>query len=330
MLTSLVLLSAGLDRRSKIDDATPATLPRGQVLRQCCNGKSEQTYYLYIPRSGGNHAPLMVSIHGVSRNAHKHAHLLAPLAERYGVVLIAPLFTKTMFPDYQRLGRVGRGPRADHALDQVVGDALLKTGADTRRMYLCGYSGGGQCAHRYAMAHPERVAGVVVGAAGWYTFPDNAIRFPRGIIASKSLPGVHFDPERFLRVPMTIIVGSMDIARDTELNQSLRIDKQQGENRLVRAENWIRAMNYAAHARGLHTRYRLEIMPGVGHSFGQGVRSGELGERIFQNLFAKPLAGKHKDLSQMNTTEILAEQINFAVSTGSANSTPAVQTNLSG
>ncbi len=285
MLTSLLLSSAGFDQHPNLQQTEHARLPRGKVVLQRIRGMQGQGYYLYIPRTCGANSPLMISVHGVSRNARQHAALLAPLAERFGVVLVAPLFTQQLFPDYQRLGRLGRGPRADLALDQIIGDVLYKTACDFKRLYLFGYSGGGQFAHRYAMAHPERVGGVVVGAAGWYTFPDASIRFPRGNAASAELNSLHFDAERYLRVPMSVVVGSEDNKRDAELNKSARIDKQQGLNRLQRGENWIMAMRRQAEVRGLATPYSIETMPGIRHSFKDGMQSGQLGERIFRLLF---------------------------------------------
>jgi poly(3-hydroxybutyrate) depolymerase len=285
MLTPLLLTSAGLDRLQKPQDFIKPELATGKVLKRRLTGNPGQTYYLYIPRSMRKSAPLMISIHGVSRNARQHARMLSTMAEQYGVILLAPLFRKKVFPDYQRLGRLGRGPRSDLALDRIIGEVLYLTGADTRRLYLSGYSGGGQFAHRYAMAHPERVAAVVIGAAGWYTFPDKKQCYPRGIASTRSLPSLRFNQTRFLRIPMTVIVGDQDIERDPELNKSPLIDSQQGLTRVERARNWIESMNRATAAHDIAAHHRLTILPGVGHSFEQGVELQAMNEKIFSSLF---------------------------------------------
>jgi len=311
MLTPLLLSSAGFDRLQKPQDFIKPELATGKVLKRRLAGYLGQTYYLYIPRSMRKSAPLMVSIHGVSRNARQHARMLSSMAEQYGVVLLAPLFSKQQFPDYQRLGRLGHGPRADLALDRIIGEVLFLTGADRGRLYLSGYSGGGQFAHRYAMAHPERVAAVVIGASGWYTFPDNKQRYPRGIASTKSLPSLRFDRTRFLRIPMTVIVGDKDNERDLELNKSPRIDMQQGLNRLERARNWIESMNLAATAHDIAAHHQLTVLPGVGHSFEQGIEVEAMNEKIFSSLFdardnanqAEPCRVQYSDLSgNMNLT----------------------------
>jgi poly(3-hydroxybutyrate) depolymerase len=285
MLTPLLISSAGLDQLQQPRNFIKPELPTGKVLKRRLGGYYEQTYYLYIPRSAGKSAPLMVSIHGVSRNAKQHARMLSSMAEQYGVILLAPLFSKKQFPDYQRLGRLGRGPRSDLALDRIIGEVVYLSGADTGRLYLFGYSGGGQFAHRYAMAHPERVAAVVIGAAGWYTFPDKNNCYPRGIASIKSLPSLRFDQTRFLRIPMTVIVGDQDIERDPELNKSPRIDRRQGLNRVERARNWIESMNRATAAHDIAAHHRLTILPGIGHSFEQGVELKAMNEKIFSSLF---------------------------------------------
>jgi pimeloyl-ACP methyl ester carboxylesterase len=111
--------------------------------------------------------------------AKDHALKFASFAERYGVVLVAPLFPKDRFGDYQRLGRNGRGERADQALNRILTEVGFLTGANIDKLYMFGYSGGGQFVHRYAMAYPQRTARIVVAAAGWYTFPDSAVNYPR-------------------------------------------------------------------------------------------------------------------------------------------------------
>lgn len=285
MLTPLLLSGARLGQLLNPRDTIEAGLQAGKVLKRRLGGRLGQVYYLYIPRSAGKRPPLMVSIHGISRNARQHAKLLSSVAELYGVIVLAPLFSKKQFPDYQRLGRLRCGPRADLALDRIVGEVLYLTGADTERLYLFGYSGGGQFAHRYAMAHPERVAGVVIGAAGWYTMPQSENSFPHGVGLCRDLPSLRFDSSRFLRVPMTVIVGDRDTDRDPGLNKSEKIDRLQGRNRIERAYTWAKTMNLVAKSRGMTEHFRVEVLSGVDHSFELGISHGAMQDKIFSYLF---------------------------------------------
>jgi hypothetical protein len=148
MLTPLLLAGSRLDQLLDPRETGESALDTGKVLKRRLGGRHGQVYYLYVPRSAGKRPPLMVSVHGISRNARQHAKLLSSMAELYGVIVLAPLFSEKQFPDYQRLGRLRRGPRADLALDRIVGEVLYLTGADSERLYLFGYSGGGQFAVR--------------------------------------------------------------------------------------------------------------------------------------------------------------------------------------
>ena len=242
-------------------------------------------YYLYLPSRGAAGAPVFVTVHGITRNAEDHARRFAPHAEEQGVVLIAPLFPAGLFPRYQRLGRDGRGERPDRVLDEIVAEVGAMTGAKTDKLYLFGYSGGGQFVHRYTMAYPHRVMRYVVGAAGWYTFPDPDTRFPRGIKPRDDLPGVTFDPKAFLNVPGAVVVGERDAKADKALNQSARITLQQGGDRLERGRRWVSSMRQAALDVGLHTPYLLHVLPDCGHSFQRCMVRAGMGALIFKSLF---------------------------------------------
>ena len=64
------------------------------------------------------------------------------------------------------------------------------------------------------------------------------------------------------QIPLTVIVGLNDTA---ELPLEL-IPGQKGRNRFEIAQNWIQDMDAFAEANGLKSRFKLEIIPGKGHS----------------------------------------------------------------
>ncbi|MGH7960374.1 MAG: hypothetical protein ACRERD_00925, partial [Candidatus Binatia bacterium] len=148
-VTMQTVLNPGFSSHAK-----GVSLPVATILDRTLAQEPEQQYFLYIPSTGSAGVPVFVTVHGISRNATQHMRHFAPLAEHYGVVLVAPLFPRDHFRDYQRLGRRGKGKRADHALDKIVTEVGSLTGATTDTLYLFGYSGGGQFVHRYALAHP--------------------------------------------------------------------------------------------------------------------------------------------------------------------------------
>jgi poly(3-hydroxybutyrate) depolymerase len=260
------------------------SLPRKKVLRFVRQDHSEQQFFVYVPSSGGDRAPLFVAVHGISRNGHEQAQLFSSYCEEFGVVLVAPLFTEEHSKDYQRLGRAGHGPRADAALNSILEEVVRLTGAASAQIHLFGFSGGAQFAHRYTMAYPHRVARAVIAAAGWYTFPDPKTRYPYGIRRSRDLPEVRFDAEEFLQVPMTVLVGDRDTTTE-HLRCTERVNRQQGETRIERARNWVEAMRAAAEAHHLDPLVTFDSIPGGDHWFATLMQSGQLGDRVFTALF---------------------------------------------
>lgn len=267
--------------------ARPVASERGEVLLRGLSGNSPLDYYTYVPESAGPRAPLLVLVHGISEAPRQLVERFSHLAGRHGAVLAAPHFARPRFRDYQRLGRVGRGARADDALDHVLDDIARRGCARTGRVFLFGYSGGGQFVHRYAMAHPARVAAAVVASAGWYTFPDSRRRYPFGTRSCDGLPDVRLDPDAYLRVPFLVTVGERDVERDASLRQTAGVDRRQGRHRIERAERWVEAMARAARKRGLPSPARLEVLAGVGHSLAENTDRGGLAELAFEFLFAR-------------------------------------------
>lgn len=272
---------------SQPDESFPGPPPRrGELVERKLVGEPSLDYWLYVPRGEIRGAPVLVTVHGISRNARIHAESFAQLAERHGAVLLAPRFSSREFGDYQRLGRTQLGPRADRLLLRLVDHVAGLTGAVGQKILLFGYSGGAQFAHRFAMAHPERVAVAAVSSSGWYTFPDRERWYPYGIRASARLPGVRFEPMAFLQIPMLVTVGERDVKRGRSLRRARHLDRQQGRNRVERAQRWVEAMAEEARTHALPSAVELQVLGGVHHSFTQNFERAALGERVAAFLFA--------------------------------------------
>ncbi len=284
--------------------AMSAELPRSKVQKVERQGLLD--YYLYLPKHVNESTRVLVSVHGISRNARIHALRFASLAEQYGVIVVAPYFSEHRFPDYQRLGRSGRGQRADKALNNMLSDVARLTGVTTDKVYMFGYSGGAQFVHRYMMAYPERVASAVLGAAGWYTFPDDSIQFPYGLKSNKRLPDLRFEQKLFLQVPVSVLVGDADTERDAALRKSERLDSMQGTTRLERARRWVMAMSASAKQYGLGTEYRVSILPNSDHSFTRSIKHGAMAEHVFDFLFEPQIDQENASLFSARYAESLS------------------------
>lgn len=260
-------------------------LPRGELVSLRLASDPDFEYFAYLPHSARPGGAIMACVHGISRNPRQHLRMMAPLAERYGVVLVAPLFRKERFPAYQRLAPDVHGLQPDTLLRRAVREVSAASGADARRLYLFGYSGGAQFVHRFMMRRPERVVAYALGAAGWYTFPDDSQRFPYGLRRNPALGIGELDPAAFLQVPGLVLVGERDDRRGSALRFTNRVVAAQGDSRLVRGQRWTAAMNDAAVDRGLPAPISFETLPRSPHSFSRSMRRGAMGEKVFQHLF---------------------------------------------
>lgn len=257
-------------------EQAPATPPLME--RRTCQRWPGAKYYLATPSGPADGAPVLVSVHGISRNARQHAATFARQCNRLGWYVVAPLFGTKRFPKYQQLGysKRRRGPRPDLALNAILDEVGRTTGAATDQVFLFGYSGGGQFAHRYAMIHPGRVRAAVLGAPGWYTFPDMGVAYPRGLAAVGDALAAEPDIERFLRLPVRVLVGGDDAERDEALNTSPRIDHQQGRNRQERGRRWIETLDRAASEAGIRGWHEYLELDGCHHSFTQCMLNGRM------------------------------------------------------
>ena len=243
-------------------------------------------YYLYVPAERDPAAPPLVTVHGISRGADEHLAAFTPWAERSGRVLIAPLFSEEQCRRYQKV--ILDRCQADRALFATLREVAEETGVQVERFDLFGFSGGAQFAHRFALLHPERVGRLAVASAGWYSMPDFEEAFPYGLAQGRS-SGRRFQAklEAFLGIPILVLVGAQDTARDSGLRKTRRVDRRQGRNRVERAVVWAEALRAAAIRAEVPAQIALQVMPGCGHSFEDCVREGELTREVMA-WFAGP------------------------------------------
>lgn len=229
-------------------------------------------YLLHVPAIV--HEPkVLVLVHGVSSTASTMARYFAPLADRAGVVLMAPDFSNDQFRGYQRLkGRDG-SDEAAVALDQAAHDVAQRLGLEAGSFDLFGFSGGAQFAHRFAMTRPDRVRRLIVAAAGWYTECDLGLAFPQGVRRRAD----HATLRKFLALPISIVVGDHDVGHDDNLRKTDALDRRQGFNRLERANFWAGHLRAVAAAEyGADCDVTLTLLSQVGHSFRAAVKDGDL------------------------------------------------------
>lgn len=228
----------------------------------------------------------LVLIHGAGRAAAAQLRAFLPAAVRLGVPLLCPTFDREHYGSFHRLGGAHGRYAARDALLDLLDDAQRVFGVDTSLVDIAGYSAGAQFAHRFAMTSPTRVNRVVVAAAGWYTYLDDSRAFPFGTqgIADECGDDPPLDPSALLEHPTLVLVGEHDTERDADLRTSVRLDRVQGPNRLIRALAWADHLDDQATCRGVPRLVRFELLPDTGHGFAEAVRHGGLVGRVMAHV----------------------------------------------
>jgi poly(3-hydroxybutyrate) depolymerase len=179
---------------------------------------SRVSYGMYVPPKHYNHQkplPLLVYIHGTRRNTSAIHNELISFAQATPCALLAPLFPVGLdgpndINSYQLLR--SQTLQADTVLSSILDEvAYIWPGIETKKIFLMGFSGGGQFAHRFLYLHPERLAAISIGSPGSVTYLDQH-PWPKGVGNVASLFGRPVSFETVRQVPIQLVVGGSDTA----------------------------------------------------------------------------------------------------------------------
>lgn len=234
----------------------------------------------YYMRPGTSSLPgrTLILLHGVSRNAAELATRFAAAPQWDEWTLIAPVFQKDRFGQFQQMLAAGDKVPSDQALIALIERVFDDAGREPGPVHLFGFSGGAQLAHRFAMLNPHLAAAVYAMAAGWYLLPDDSIPYPYGL--GNLGPIRSCDLARALTVPMTVAVGALDTRCDNVVRQDRIINRTQGRNRYIRARKWHKAVNRIALEQGISHTIALQVIANGTHNFGQCVQETDLMDRV--------------------------------------------------
>lgn len=223
--------------------------------------------------------PLLVSLHGLGRNAAGYRDYAMPLADRHGLLVVAPLFDRERFPAWRYQG--GGLVRDQHATGDfrvepqeqwtgrlvldIVNTVRAAEGQSDLPYYLMGHSAGAQALSRLAAFTPGTARHIFIANPSTYLWPTRSERFPFGF---GGLPEPLANDEairRYLAQPITILLGTADDKRDARLNVQAGAERQ-GQNRYQRGLNTFRAAQQTARERSWEFNWKLAQVPGVAHS----------------------------------------------------------------
>lgn len=224
---------------------------------------------------------LLVTLPGRNRNAGAYLRYSRILADRHGLLLVAPQFDRERFPTWRYqtggIARYARIPDAEplpmepparwtvNMLAALVEHIRREEGAPDLPYYFLGHSAGGQLLSRVAAFAPNEAGRIVIANPSTYVWPTREARFPFGF---GGLPDALSNDEairRYLAQPVTIFLGTADVARDGALNVTEGAMRQ-GANRYERGRRAYEAGRALANERGWTFNWRLVEAPGVGHS----------------------------------------------------------------
>ena len=259
------------------------------VPRQVTEGNDTYgNFYFCVPTKLTEKTSILVLAHGTPKdltpeeNAKFYVESWKDFAEEHDYILIAPAFNQENFSSLygdQAMsgyrGLFGREIGADEWVLRLVDVFKKNTGILSEQFSLYGHSAGGQFVGRFLVTHPEVVKSAVITSAATYPQPNIEVKWPFGMGELHTdiewdidtINHVDIVPEKekwldALKIPLTVIVGMNDTG---ELPQEL-IPGQKGRNRYMISRNWIRDMETFAEINGVENNFKLEFIPGIGHS----------------------------------------------------------------
>ncbi|WP_260483817.1 alpha/beta hydrolase [Sphingomicrobium flavum] len=241
--------------------------------------------FVYRAPRHGPTDPVVIVLAGMNRNAEAYRRAWIEAANRYNLMIIAPEFSKSAFPeatDYNiggMLAEAKRDRRSDHQLPladrenwlfadiEAVFDAARERYSLPQNSYdLFGHSAGGQIVHRMVMFAPDaRIDRAIAANSGWYTVPERAAPFPYGL---DRLAQEDARLDRAFDKRMTVMLGEQD--RGREARSSLRKSrwaKRQGKGRLDRGQYFYDRAAALAAEQGSDFNWSMQIVGGVGHDY---------------------------------------------------------------
>lgn len=242
-------------------------------------------------------SPVLLVIPGAGRNAERYRDAWVEESERYGVLILTPLFPERHYPfeDYHLCRLVEdsnlqanvtyvegtnmaqldednfefalNGNAEEwifHDIDRIFEKATAAVGSTRTRYDLFGHSAGGHILHRLALfGESDNINRIVAANASFYTVPTFDVDFPFGL---RHAPIDSAGLSRAFERKLVLLLGENDDETETKgtLLRSETADKQ-GLHRLARGRHFFMHAREAANSLGLAFNWELAIVPGIGH-----------------------------------------------------------------
>jgi poly(3-hydroxybutyrate) depolymerase len=249
-----------------------APIPAGPGRLEYADPTEPISLFTYKPPTYSD-GPLLVVCHGVGRNAEEYRNFAITLAERFKLIVVAPLFDSARFPSlrYQRGGLVDKDgqPQPREAwtytfIPKIVAQVRELEGKPALPYYLIGHSAGGQFLVRLAAFLPGEAVRIVSANSGSALVPTRDQDFGYGF--GKLPPELSSDDvmRAYLAAPLTLYLGTGDITPEHSFDAS-PAGMRQGPHRLARGRGCFEFAQALAKERGWAFNWRKVETPGIGH-----------------------------------------------------------------
>ena len=251
--------------------ATPVPSGRWSFVFTDQKGRADRPIrvFTYRPKQCDSKCPIMVVLHGAKRDAYPYMKEWASVADDHKMILIGPQFEARHWPRAAgyNAGDVKEQPDREKWVFAAI-ERIFDEVRDGQNEYVVfGHGAGAQVVQRMALYRPDNRARVMIAAnPGWYTMPEWRKEkekvykepFPYSMVDS---PAGEAQLRAGLQKRLVLIVNEKDEAPDDEASEKRGEVVKQGENRIERAENFIKAATAASGELGVKLGWEFYEAP---------------------------------------------------------------------
>ena len=265
LLVAVVLWGSVIDAASA---ATPVSSGRWSFVFADAKGRPDRPIrvYTYRGRKCDSACPILFVLSGEKPQRLDYLAHWELAADRYSFIVIAPEFSKEHWPraTAYNLGDVADQPNREKWAFSAIEHLFDEVNAGQKDYMIFGHAAGAQFVQRMAFLRSDnRASAIVIANPGWYAMPEwrkdkSADPYPYSLV---NTPAGEADVKRALARRTILMVGENDSEPDTEnLNQSGGA-KKQGDSRIDRGENFIKAATASAQELGVKLGWELVEVP---------------------------------------------------------------------
>jgi poly(3-hydroxybutyrate) depolymerase len=252
-------------------------IPQGSGSFEFVDEKGDATkripVFTYLPPElKASEAKIVFVMHGHHRSAEGYRDNWAKHADKYGFMVLAPLFDEDQWGKGQysyasvigRNGQFRKRAKWSFSVVEHLFDAVKEaTGNQSPRYFLWGFSEGGQFVHRLVLLLPEaRYARAVIGTPGWYTMPRFDVKYPYGL---EGAPVSAASLKVSLGRDVVLLLGDADTDPNHEELRKTKQAEAQGPNRVARGKKFFQTASARAAELKTPFGWRLRFVRGAEH-----------------------------------------------------------------